>query len=135
MSLLSFPTVLYAQFDELGFEYYHHLLAYSVGGLTRKVDCIVVTSSSHPDVLEGDILVSINGIPLINNILLSNTTQLSYAQQTMTDQSHGSRQLVLLRSGKGNGYDPSYNMTIFRSITLPFASQKPITYLLHNLIL
>ena len=105
--------VMFGPKEDMGFEYNSHLLAYSVGGFTSKVDCIVVVSSSHSDVLEGDILVSINNIPLINNSLLPYTTQLSYARQTMTDQSHGSRQLVLLRSDKGNGYDPSYNMTIF----------------------
>ena len=111
--MLSFPIVSYGPHDTLDFEYHSHLLAYSVGGLTSKVDCIVVVSSAHPDVLEGDIIVSMNNRPLINNSLEPYTTQLAYARQILTDHLHGPRQLVLLRSGKGNGYDPSYNMTIF----------------------
>ena len=111
MSVTFFDIQFPSAQQNLGLFLEAHTLAYSAGGTQKRVECVVVTESTvTSDIRVGDILVSVNSLPLINSKVPMGTSHLAFTTKTLLEQKQLPRTLRFMRSG--NNADRSYSTTV-----------------------
>ena len=107
----SFFDLKFPSNQNLGLRLEPHILIYSLGRSQHQTECVVVTESSLiSDIWAGDIVVSVNGLPTINNIVPAGMSHLSASVEILGSQQNMPRVLRFLRNS--SRFDPSYKTTV-----------------------
>ena len=106
MSTVSFFDAEFQATQALGVGLEGHQLIYTIGSRTEAVECcIVIDKGLVTGVQSGDILVSVNGVSLINNNAFPDGRVLQCCRQLLMENVHSTRNVRFLRVHRKLGPD------------------------------